>query len=116
MAAPLITTPVTVPLCYLPNSKSQTFDPATCLRSAFQVQTFLEISQRPDFAYFVCTGGEVPLMDPGYNSKIAIMWYAKDGTMHSLIAGRIKLLHNNTYPSQVSPTPLDSSVYTSRCN
>jgi hypothetical protein len=107
---------ITVPICYLPNSKAQVFDMDTCKRSAFQVNTLLQISQREDFAYFVVCldGGANSIMFPEFKGPALVIWYDKDGSMHSISLGVKRILRTIDSP-QGTPVPLDHVVYTSRC-
>lgn len=111
---------ITVPFCYLPNSKSQTFDMETCRRSEFQIQKLLEISQRPTFAYFVTQGfiggieGKKNLIYPEYPDPFLMSWYNRDGSSEAMKIGRVGILWENI-THEGKPLPLDHVVYTSRC-
>ena len=117
MRDPLLS-PVTVPFCCLPGSLTQTFEPATCLRSAFQVAFLARVAAKPDFAYFVTmldVGGQV-IMAPEYHAPISVMWYTIDGQCHAAYVGVNRLLHevHPVGPGR-DPVPLDHPVYQSRC-
>lgn len=75
---------INVPFCRLPNSKYQSFDMTTCQRSPEQVATLLEVSQRPEFAYFVVTQSinEEYIISPEYSCEFHCMWYDTEGWMN----------------------------------
>ncbi len=107
---------ITVPFCFLPNSRTQVFDMDTCKRSLFQVNTLSEISKREDFAYFVTMldAGTDWLMHPDYKGPCTVTWYSKEGIAHSISLG-VKRNLNYIVGSVAHMVPLDHVVYTSRC-
>ena len=92
-------TKITIPFCFLSNSKIQTFDVDKCQRSLFQIQELKRVSERENFAYFVimyCEDGEV-IMHPNYKGPVHIFWYTKKGQCMAGRLGRRKLLNRNEW-------------------
>jgi len=114
---------LTVPFCYLPNSKVQEFDMATCKRSEFQVNALLEVSQRDDFAYFVImqdVGREI-IMAPEYDDTCFIMWYDKEGRMYAGSLGKDDFLSGfgdswRLVSESGVPVSINDTVYLCRTN
>lgn len=110
----------TIPFCYLPNSKTQTFTPETCKRSDFQIQQLLQVSQREDFAYFVVCGISNPvIVAEEFECAFNIMWYDKFNNMHYARLGMRKMLGTtdwNVIKATTPPVGLDAIVYKSHCN
>lgn len=106
---------ITVPFCNRSNSISQVFDMATCKRSAFQVNRLKEISERPEFAYFVImqADGGVFIAHPAYACPFAVTWYDVNGDFHAERIGRRAVLVHSDYTGSV-PVPADHIVYQSR--
>lgn len=110
---------ISVPLCYLPNSRAQVFDMATCKRSLTQVQTLKDVSQRPDFAYFICTmhNGQDFIAHPDYSSTFYCTWVDRSGRYHAGHISPARGLGPNGWRAGLTadPVPLDHVVYKSRC-
>lgn len=72
---------ITVPFNNHPDTESQTFNSKTCKRSLFQIQTLFEISQRPDFDYFiVCQDhrDHCEIVSENYSCHFWVHFYLKD--------------------------------------
>lgn len=107
--------PITVPFCYLPNSRTQTFTSKEKV-SLFQAQTLKEISENPEFAYFVVTGFDAATRIVPYPNDalvIGAMYYTKDGSCNYLRIGQ-KAILQVADPLPGEPIPLDHCVYVSR--
>lgn len=106
---------ISIPHCFLPNSKVQEIDMNTCLRSEFQINELKQISEREDFAYFVVTQdvGRECIIFPEFKGPYIIMWYSKEGTCHYLTIGVYKILNQGFIKGE--PDALTHVVYTSRC-
>jgi hypothetical protein len=82
---------VTVPFNNTPNSPSQTFNSNTCKRSQFQVQTLLEISQHPQFAFFVTQAmrnNQAIIVAPNYSCHFEVHFFLTSGESHMLTINR----------------------------
>lgn len=115
---------ISVPFCFLPNSNAQEFDLETSFRSRFQIQQIKEVSERPDFAYFVCMLHENSSWimydrEECCRCPVVVTWYDKAGQCWSGRVGMKKFMDGHTTWRKVSgtypPVPLDHCVYTSRC-
>jgi hypothetical protein len=110
--------PVSVPFCRLPGSLVQTFDPATCLRSAFQVNFLVSVADRPDFAYFVTLTdrGSQYVMPAEFAGPFSVMWYDRAGRCHADRVGANRVLESQVFSKtqQTAPAPLNGPVYRSR--
>ena len=105
---------ITIPFCYLPNSKVQVFDMDTCRRSLFQVQFLETISKQEDFAFFVTNDdcGAEYIIAPEFHCKVLVAWYTKDGAAHWADVGLRTMLKHCSRAGV--PDALDSVVYTCR--
>jgi len=113
---------ITIPFCYLPNSKTQEFDTSTSFRSKFQIEQLKIVASRDDFAYFVtlmCYGEEWVVYDRDASCKcpVHVMWYDKAGFAYTGRIGMKKFMDGYTtwIKGKSYPVPLNSVVYTSRC-
>ena len=110
---------ITVPFCFLPNSKKQVFDMDTCKRSEFQIHYLYNVSRQSDFAYFVIMHdvGRELIIAPEHKNSVNVMWYTKDGHCYSVLLGRKVVLQSfdKKLDDGDTPVPLDDIVYTSRC-
>jgi hypothetical protein len=111
---------VSVPHCYLPNSKVQVFDVATSRATAFQIARVKEISEMPDFAYFVTlrdkgTSWILPDDEEVTKGPYSLMWYTRNGQAHCETIGQKRKWNTRSFAPS-SPAPLDSVVYSCRCN
>lgn len=78
-----ITSTISVPLCYLPNSLCHVFNPGSKF-SKFQAEFLKSITEIPDFAYFVSIGSVSKPFENNnhiimYPSEYCIMFYNKTG-------------------------------------
>jgi len=111
---------ITVPFCFLPNSKVQVFDMDTCKRSEWQVNELLKVSQREDFAYFVIVhdSGRRLIMAPEYKSQCNILWYDKNGCMRVATLAEDGFIGDfddwRKICKNAKPKPLDHVAYQSR--
>lgn len=102
---------VSVPLCYLPNSKVQTFEVLTMRRSLYQIEYLMRVAQKPDFGYFVTVShkGNPIIVTDDTEGPFHCMWYGKDGHLRTALVGR-----RETFPEVITPgRPIDhdSVVY-----
>lgn len=105
-------TTVSVPLCYLPNSKVQTFEVQTMRRSLYQIEYLLQVSQLPNFAYFVIfqhKGKDIIVTDDS-NKSFIVLWCDKAGGTHAASVGNKKAF---LFPAVKEgwPVQLDSVIY-----
>jgi hypothetical protein len=118
LSSAAITSPVTVPFCRLPGSLGQTFEPLSCLLTAFQVGYVAGIAARPDFAYFVVLADtrESFIARPDWSGAFALMWYATNGECHLARVGMNGLLEADRVISSGAPTvlPVNHPVYRTR--
>jgi hypothetical protein len=78
---------ITVPFNNTVNAQSQTFNSANCKRSKFQVQTLLEISQHPHFAFFVTQAmrnNQAIIVAPNYSCHFEVHFFLTSGKSHML--------------------------------
>ena len=114
---------VSIPFCFLPNSRVQVIDLDSPLRfrSKFQYERLVEISNRPDFAYFVIlqTDGSEWVIWDGDSSAycpVHVFWYDRNGQFWAGHIGVKRMLtdwHKVGDPS--APAPFDGVVYQTRC-
>jgi hypothetical protein len=115
---------ITIPFCYLPNSKAQVFDLETTYRSKFQIEQLKAVSERDDFAFFTTLlheRSEWIAYDREASCKcpVTIMWYDKYGQCYAARVGMKKFMDGLTTWRKVGsgnkPDPIDHVIYTSRC-
>jgi hypothetical protein len=111
-----LSAPVSVPFCRFPGSLSQSFDPATCLRSDFQVRFLVEVASRPDFDYFVTTmdRGDQFIVAPEFRCAFSLMWYTTGGQCFAARVGIDRVVREWAVGKPGTPAPLDSPVYRTR--
>lgn len=107
---------ISVPFCYLPNSKRQVFNIETMRRTKFQINQVAAIAAREDFAYFVTNGSEASelIVPPEFGNPFCLLWYNKTGELNFVLIGRIRILRQFSTGDN-PPVPLDHVVYSSRC-
>lgn len=115
-----LTETITVPFCWLPGSLGQTFDPITCKRSRFQVESLVAIAKNPMFAYFLTATGpnRQVIIEPGSESACIVAWFDLSGFHHITDLGIDRVLdgedpRNPTIRSgdTMHPVPLSSLTY-----
>lgn len=110
-----------IPMCYLPNSKKQIFNPDSCLCSDFQVQQLWTVSQRDDFAYFVLLRKE-SIIDERSDGAVPVMWYDKLNNMYYANLGTSEFIGSDGWlvsscnKDHPNPVVLDHIIYQIRCN
>jgi hypothetical protein len=107
-----------IPFCFLQDSKVQVYNPELSHRTAFQYQFLKQVSERPDFAYFVVTidNKDEYVITDGDKAKrgpAVVSFIARDGACHTLRLGASKPL-SDWHIVKAPPLPLGHQVYTSR--
>lgn len=102
---------VSVPLCYLPNSKVQTFEVRTMRRSLFQIEYLLQVSRLPSFGYFVTVAhnGNAIIVTEDNDKPFHVMWYDRDGILHTVFLGSREVFSEVFTPGY--PVDPDSVIY-----
>ena len=113
-----LTKPVHVRFCKLPDSLYQTFDPATCRRTEFQVNRLKEISELPDFDRFILVHGvtsdfqmiDAKIIGVDHELRFWVSWFDTAGLQRSEHLG-LDRLEQASGPSQTAVLPDNALVY-----
>lgn len=106
----------TIRHCFLDDSLVQTIDTDSgeVRRTDHQLMALVEISERDDFAYFITSGGDAPVVIyPEYHGVYTVSWCSKDGT-HSTVTLHPTNPHRYTVNGKHRPADILSPVYAAR--